>query len=1316
MSSALQIAIQLAVPLVAPAIPVVTRWILYRSESGHSQDGAQQVPRPPSLPVKEPGALQVENRLVLSVGLAIAAWAVLVTLSSLSFFPAVTTEERLVIGLSITLVASVMCVAAWRLGLMLLLSSLWCLSAPIATSISLLMSEGEPGLPILSCCMLMAVSVAATTHFLGSPIRSNAAESKIPAAWVHPARRATWCLIALTALLLIVGYGADTARRLEKLPYVTRHHIHGDARTVLQDVSRMDDAGLINFFALASEITASVEYERHFRESNSARALQDPRLLLNVGVAERSIAQDSARREGDSDSGVVPGSEGGEDTDQAEESRTERLLRVAAELQPFSAPIVYGPMSEEKKTDLIHRRAKFIHNADPRAPGVRRSRVGAFSVAGRARRGFNRGALSWPADVRGLHAGETYWIDGAAYQFTGRIDGDGDPWFVDSFGNETYIPRRRLPEYSADIDRDTIATWADPIVANALRSQLNRPAYEESSVAFWQYLEHAISACDNKEKAREAAVRLYSLSAAQLTSVQAYIIGPMSGSVDADRGPAQRLLEIVAAVELESSQREEMAEQPSKAIEAFVYNPSSRSDSIKSNRIFTDLATAMSPLSADWAALLKEGVGEIARLFDRDVIEVAKILAVLARADEGDIAKIGRPVQEVMTSSADSATRALLRRFERLPDDAQEAVLNEIGLSRLFEVLPALATPEFHFARAYSSDAGFAWAIMIGIGLLVSIPLYWFGVSLSHLLRLRDRKVSKIRISIAAKSASDRVPIDAPDPALQFVGRTAALEWSSRIARRGYGTVGVVGRRGVGKTRLLRAILEGPAVNDQPVQHLGVWVSVPTEFDEKTFVRSLRFALASRVESVMASRLGALPLQAREGLSELRVAELIGFVVVMTIAALSWTEVASIMGLESGVAFTWPWILLSASAVCFLINYTSLPGLNPFADYHAMGVGRDSVQTLKARALYSRAVTILGQSSDLDRGPRRSWVALAASAFFAVVAAIEFEAESRASSIFFAGLALSMFFWWHLRSRTVGRPMFSRSTTVTAQIQEYREFARSVTKYASIEAPVETRVVICLDELDKVVGIEETRVFLRQMKALFEIKGVYYFVSLAEDAYRAMIRGGHDGKNEVDSAVDHIYFLGHLSLEEVRAILESYMSKAGAPDLDRVTQGQLVWVACVLSAGVPRDALRILDRWVVSSETQSGLCVNEFALSEIRPVLDLVRMEDSALDRAFAPVEVDAAAILLHCNHRLGDWKERSATEDRREVGPDIARALVRLVCVAGFLEVLRGGANVASSARVLMDSMYQVPSAPLERLLGAELDRIRDVVAVRSV
>jgi len=138
-------------------------------------------------------------------------------------------------------------------------------------------------------------------------------------------------------------------------------------------------------------------------------------------------------------------------------------------------------------------------------------------------------------------------------------------------------------------------------------------------------------------------------------------------------------------------------------------------------------------------------------------------------------------------------------------------------------------------------------------------------------------------------------------------------------------------------------------------------------------------------------------------------------------------------------------------------------------------------------------------------------------------------------------------------------------------------------------------LVIGIDELDKIDSSEDAQRFLNDIKGVFGVRGVYYLVSVSEDAMSNFERRGMPFRDVFDSSFDAILRVRHLSLAESREVLESRVTGLPVP---------YQCLCHVLSGGLPRDLVRVARELVHQNEsggdtTMGGLCRAVIA-SELR--------------------------------------------------------------------------------------------------------------------
>lgn len=140
------------------------------------------------------------------------------------------------------------------------------------------------------------------------------------------------------------------------------------------------------------------------------------------------------------------------------------------------------------------------------------------------------------------------------------------------------------------------------------------------------------------------------------------------------------------------------------------------------------------------------------------------------------------------------------------------------------------------------------------------------------------------------------------------------------------------------------------------------------------------------------------------------------------------------------------------------------------------------------------------------------------------------------------------------------------------------------------------KVIIGIDELDKIASAEDAERFLNDLKAVFGVRGCYFLVALSEDALAAFERRSLAIRNTFDSAFDKIIHVRPLHGAESRSMLTRRGVLLPVPYL---------WLCHALTGGLPRDLLRIvLDVAVTSAQNVDRL--PSLAADLIRQDLDTV--------------------------------------------------------------------------------------------------------------
>jgi hypothetical protein len=124
----------------------------------------------------------------------------------------------------------------------------------------------------------------------------------------------------------------------------------------------------------------------------------------------------------------------------------------------------------------------------------------------------------------------------------------------------------------------------------------------------------------------------------------------------------------------------------------------------------------------------------------------------------------------------------------------------------------------------------------------------------------------------------------------------------------------------------------------------------------------------------------------------------------------------------------------------------------------------------------------------------------------------------------------------------------------------------------------EMPVIVGIDELDKIGTTDEARAFLNGIKAVFGVPGIYFLVSVSQDAMSSFERRGLPFRDVFDSSFDEIVEARYFAFEETERLLRRRI--IGMP-------GSFHALCHCLSGALPRDAIRVA-RSLVDEASRGG--------------------------------------------------------------------------------------------------------------------------------
>lgn len=131
-------------------------------------------------------------------------------------------------------------------------------------------------------------------------------------------------------------------------------------------------------------------------------------------------------------------------------------------------------------------------------------------------------------------------------------------------------------------------------------------------------------------------------------------------------------------------------------------------------------------------------------------------------------------------------------------------------------------------------------------------------------------------------------------------------------------------------------------------------------------------------------------------------------------------------------------------------------------------------------------------------------------------------------------------------------------------VDKFREFAELAAQRLDVER-VAGRVVIAIDELDKIGEPEKAHQFINDVKGVFDVPGCLFFVSVSDDAVLGFEQRGLGVRDAFDSAFSEMVRLEPFTLDESRLWIALRL---------RGISEQFCYLAHCLSGGLPRDLKR----------------------------------------------------------------------------------------------------------------------------------------------
>jgi hypothetical protein len=157
------------------------------------------------------------------------------------------------------------------------------------------------------------------------------------------------------------------------------------------------------------------------------------------------------------------------------------------------------------------------------------------------------------------------------------------------------------------------------------------------------------------------------------------------------------------------------------------------------------------------------------------------------------------------------------------------------------------------------------------------------------------------------------------------------------------------------------------------------------------------------------------------------------------------------------------------------------------------------------------------------------------------------------------------------------RELVERPATLSSLINDFRRLAAKAGDVAG-------RVVIAIDELDKIDDPDEFRGLLRDIKGIFDVPRVHFLVSVSDEALRRLSVGALVGRDEFNSSFYTVIDAKPGTPEELVELFDRRTGPVVPRDIvprddvpREIVPREIALALAVLSGGNPREVVRLVE-------------------------------------------------------------------------------------------------------------------------------------------
>jgi hypothetical protein len=193
------------------------------------------------------------------------------------------------------------------------------------------------------------------------------------------------------------------------------------------------------------------------------------------------------------------------------------------------------------------------------------------------------------------------------------------------------------------------------------------------------------------------------------------------------------------------------------------------------------------------------------------------------------------------------------------------------------------------------------------------------------------------------------------------------------------------------------------------------------------------------------------------------------------------------------------------------------------------------------------------------------------------------------------------------------RTLTARALTLQSLTDRYQAYVESLLTYYN------GKLIVMIDELDKMVNPEDVKKVLLELKGALFQRGCYYLISVSEDCAKAFRGRLVEGRDIFESTFEDVIAIHEMAPSAARAMVRNRLkTDKSAPELS----GEAIDILTVFSGAIPREIVRHLRDTVLNAEGTAPVSPETIGLSifekEVRQWMDQLRSAPYGGDQLIA--------------------------------------------------------------------------------------------------